>query len=62
MDWTDILASEFTEENEMSMLTAKFGARMRKRVVDSDDESTPIYDGKHPRLSSLDEDPIRTMQ
>ena len=29
VDWTGILASESTEEEEMSMLTAGFAARMR---------------------------------
>ena len=29
---------------------------MRKQVMDSEDESTPIFDGKSPRRSSPDEE------
>ena len=56
VDWKGILANESVEEEEMFMLVAGFAARMRKRVVDSEDESTPIYDGKHPKRYSLDEE------
>ena len=49
MDWMGILASESIEEEEMSMLAIGFNTRMRKRVEDSKDESTPISDGKRPR-------------
>ena len=38
------------------MLTAGFAARMRKRVMDSEDESTPIFDRKSPKRSSPDEE------
>ena len=56
MDWKGILASESVEEEEMFMLVAGFAARMRKRVVDSEDESTAIYDGKRPKRYSLYEE------
>ena len=56
MDWTGILASEPAEEEEMSILAARFSARMRKRVADLEDESTPISDRKCPKRSSPDED------
>ena len=56
MDWTGILASEFTEKEEMSMLASGFASWMRTRVVDSEDESTPISDGKRPRQSSPNEE------
>ena len=45
MDWTGILANEFVEEEKMFMLVAGFAARMRKRVADSKDESTPFLMG-----------------
>ena len=48
MDWTGILVNEPSTEEEMSMLAIGFVAPMRKRVADSEDESTPISDGKHP--------------
>ena len=56
MDWTGILDSESAEEEEMFMLITGFAARIRKLVADSEDESTPIFDGKHPRRSSPDEE------
>ena len=56
MDWMDILASESTEKEEMSMLAARFATRMQKRVADSKDESTLISNGKRPRRSSPDEE------
>ena len=56
MDWTGILANECIEEEKMSMLVVGFVARMRKRVADLEDESTPTYDGKLPRRSSPDEE------
>ena len=55
MDWTNILASEFVEEEKMSTLAAGFPSQMRKGVEDSEDESTPISNGNHPRRSSTDE-------
>ena len=33
-----------------------FSTRIRKRVADLEDESTPISDGKRPRRSSPDEE------
>ena len=56
MDWTGILASDSTEKEEMSMLASGFASWMQKRVVDSEDESTPIFDGKRPRRSSPNEE------
>ena len=56
MDWIGILASEFPEKEEMSMLASGFASWMRKRVVDSENESTPISNGKRPRQSSPNEE------
>ena len=56
MDWTGILTGESNEKEEMSMLASGFASWMRKRVVDSEDESTPISDGKRPRRSSQNEE------
>ena len=56
MDWTGIIASESTEKMKMSMLAFGFASWMQKWVVDSEDESTPISDGKHPRQSSPNEE------
>ena len=36
------------------MLASGFAARMRKRIVDLEDESAPTSDGKCPRRSSSD--------
>ena len=52
VDWTGILSSEYAEEEEMSMLTAGFAVRMQKWVAESEDESTPISDGKSLRRFS----------
>ena len=57
VDWTGILASEPTEEEEMSMLAARFVALMQKWVADSEDESTTISDGKRLRRSFPNEKP-----
>ena len=46
VDWKGILSSESVEEEEMFMLVAGFAARMRKRDVDSEDESTPYMMGR----------------
>ena len=48
MDWTGILVNEPVEEEEVPMLVVGFAAHMRKWVADSEDESTPISDGKCP--------------
>ena len=56
MDWSGVLASKSTEEEEMSMLAIGFAARIQKRIVDSKDESAPTSDGKRPRRSWLDEE------
>ena len=56
VDWRGILASESTEKEEMSVLASRFASWMRKRVVDSEDESTPISDGKRPRQSLQNEE------
>ena len=56
MDWTGVLGSKSTEEEKMPMLAAGFGARMRKRIADSEDESAPTFDGRRPRRSSPDEE------
>ena len=47
-----VLASEFAEEEQMSMIVAGFGTRMRKRTADSEDEPAPTSDWKRPRRSS----------
>ena len=56
MDWAGIIACEPAEEEEMSMLAVGFSTRMRKRVGDSKDESTPISYGKRLKRSSPDEE------
>ena len=56
VDWTSILSSEPVEEEEMSMLTARFAGQVPKRVADSKDESTPISNGKHSGRSLQDEE------
>ena len=56
MDWEGIIASELAEEEEMSKLTAGFATRMCKRDAASEGESTPIFDDKHQKRSSLDEE------
>ena len=40
----------------MFMITNGFATRMRKKVADFEDESTPISNGKHLRRSSPDEE------
>ena len=55
MDWAGVIANEPAEEEEMSMLAAGFSARMHKRAVGLEGESTPIFDGKRSKCSSLDE-------
>ena len=56
MDWTVILANEHAKEEEMFMISVEFATRMRKRVADLEDESTPISDEKCPKRTSLDEE------
>ena len=56
MDWSSVLASESTEEEEMSTLAVGFAAHMRKRDVDLEDEPSPIPDGKRPKWSLLDKE------
>ena len=56
MYWVGIIASEPTEGEEMSRLVVRFAARMRKRVVDSEGETTLIFDGKRLKLSSADDE------
>ena len=56
MDWTSILANESTEKEKMYMVAVGFATWMRKWVVDLEDESTPISDGKRPRRSSPNEE------
>ena len=56
MDWSSVLASKSAEEEETSMLTAGFAARMRKRAANLKDEPAPISDRKRPRRSFPDED------
>ena len=46
VDWTSIIVNEPTEEEEMSSLIAGFAARMHKRAVGSEGETTPKSDGK----------------
>ena len=60
MDWTGILVNKPAEEEEMSILAVGFAARMQKRVAESEDESTPISDGKRPRRSSQMKRPRKT--
>ena len=56
MDWSDVLAIESVEEEEMSMISIGFSAWMRKRTEDSEDEPAPTSDGKCLRQSSPDEE------
>ena len=56
MDWAGIIASKLVEEEEMSILSAGFVARMHKRATDLKGESTPISDGKRPNRSFPDEE------
>ena len=56
MDWAGIIANETTEEEEMFSLTTRFVAHMSKRAVGSEGETTPRYDGKWSKQSSLDEE------
>ena len=51
MDWAGVLASESTEEDEMSMLAVGFATQIRKRDADLEDELTPIPNGKRPKRS-----------
>ena len=55
MDLVGVLASESSEKEKMSTLFAGFAARMGKRIIDTEDESTPTYVGKRPRRSSPNE-------
>ena len=52
VDWAGVLADESAKEEEMSMLAVGFAAWMQKQTADSEDELTPIPDGKPPRRSS----------
>ena len=54
VDWVGVLASESAEEDEMSMLVAKFARQMRKRDTNLEDEATSIPDKKRPKPSSPD--------
>ena len=56
MDWAGIISSELVEKEEMSRLVAGFAALMHKRAAGSEGESTPIFDGKRQKRSSLDEE------
>ena len=56
VDWTSIIASEPSEEEEMSRLAVRFTARMHKWATGSKGESTPISDGKRPKRSSPNEE------
>ena len=40
----------------MSRLAIGFATRMRKLVVGSEGETIPLSDGKHPNMSSPDEE------
>ena len=56
MDRAGILSSDSVEEGDMSMLVVGFAAQMRKRVMNLEDEPTPISNGKHPERSLPDEE------
>ena len=49
IDWTSVVASEPTEEEEMSNLATEFAAWMRKRTIGSKGEATSISGGKRSR-------------
>ena len=50
--WTNVVANEPTEEEEMFSLAAQ----MRKRAASSEGETTSISGGKRPRRPSSDEE------
>ena len=52
MDWTGVISSEPTEEEEMSSLVARFATRMCKLIAGSEGETTPNSDGKRMKRSS----------
>ena len=56
VDWTGIIASEPTEDKEMSSLAAWFASLMRKWAVGLEGETTPRFDGKRSKRSSPDEE------
>ena len=66
MDWLDPLDGDPAEEREedMSSLAAGFAARMHKRAVSAQRETTPdsiIYGKKHPKQSSPDEEAQKSL-
>ena len=56
MDREGILASDSVKEGDMSMLVVGFATRLPKRVMNLEDEPTPIPNGKHPKRSLPDEE------
>ena len=61
MDWVNPIFSEPTKEREgdMSNLAARFSARMRKRAVSTQGETTLSFEassGKHLKRYGLDEE------
>ena len=56
VDWTGVIASEPTEDEEMSSLATGFTAQMRKQAVGSKGETTPRSDRKRSKRSSPDEE------
>ena len=56
MDWTSVIVSEPSEEEEMSSLIAGFAARMRNQAAGSEGETTPRSGWKQSKQSSQDEE------
>ena len=56
VDWTGVIANEPIEEEEMSNLAVRFATLMRKRASGLEGETTPSYDGKRMKWSSLEEE------
>ena len=51
-----VVASEPTEEGEMSSLAVGFSTRIRKRAMGLEGEAASDSSGKRPRQSSPDEE------
>ena len=56
MDWMGVIASEPIEGEEMPSLATRFATLMRKRAAGPKGETTPSFDGKRMKWSSLDEE------
>ena len=56
VDSAVVISSESIEEEEMSNLAVRFATLMRKRSSGPEGETTPNYDGKRMKWSSLEEE------